>query len=416
MTVHTALAAACQVRPGGSGDAVAGVVPAYVAVPATVDEIVAVLRAAAGHRLAVVPRGAGSRLAWGAPPARCELLVDLRRLDQVIDHAAGDMVVQVQAGVGLDRLASLLAGAGQQLALDPPAGPDGPAGTVGGALAVGISGPRRLRYGRARDLLLGITVVRADGVVASSGGRVVKNVAGYDLGKLFTGSYGTLGVIVAATLRLHPVPAATGWVTASAPDPATGSARARSILDSQLGAGAVEIDWPGAGGPVAVAAGFEGTAAGVAARVVAAAELIGGTAGGRAPAWFGRWPGNPAGTLVELSFPPARLAEVLAAVADAAAATGLPAPVRGSAGLAVLHTGLPAGAEPGPVAGFVARLREQIGPPEGSVVVRHAPATVRAAVDLWGPVDPAALALMRRVKDQFDPDHRLAPGRFVGGI
>ncbi|MPZ26076.1 MAG: FAD-binding protein [Micromonosporaceae bacterium] len=414
MTVHTALAGACQAWPAGPDDAVASVLPTHVATPTTVDEVAAVLRVAAGHGLAVVPRGTGGRLAWGAPPERCDLLLDLSGLDAVIDHAAGDMVVQVQAGVQLDRLAGLVAGAGQQLALDPPGYHDGP-GTVGGALAVGLAGPRRLRYGRPRDLLLGLRMVRADGVVASAGGRVVKNVAGYDLGKLLTGSYGTLGVIVAATLRLHPLPAATAWVTVTAPDPSAGYAQAQAILDSQLAASAVEIDRPGAGAPVAVAALFEGTGSGVAARAAAAAELVGGVAGGSAPEWFGRCPGTPAGTLVELSFPPARLSEVLGLVDSAAESAGLPVPVRGSAGPAVLHAALPAGAEPEPAARFLAALRGGLGR-DGAAVVRHAPPPVRAVIDLWGPVDAGALALMRRVKDQFDPDRRLAPGRFVGGI
>jgi glycolate oxidase FAD binding subunit len=259
-----------------------------------------------------------------------------------------------------------------------------------------------------------MTMVRADGVVAKAGGRVVKNVAGYDLGKLLTGSYGTLGLIVEATLRLHPVPAATGWVTVTAPDPATGAECARAILDSQLAASAVELDRPGPGGPVELAALFEGTESGVAARTAAAATLVGGAVAPAPPGWFGRCPAGPDGTLIELSFRPSRLAGVLDLVAGAAERAGLAVPVRGSAGPAVLSAALPAGADPGAVAGFLAELRAGLAPPEAAVVVRHAPAQVRAAVDLWGPVDPGVRGLMRRVKDQFDPDHRLSPGRLAG--
>ena len=192
------------------------------------------LRAAAEHDLTVVPRGSGSKLGWGAPPRRCDLVVDTLRLDQVLEHAAGDLVARVQAGVSLHRLGEVLGGAGQELALDPAPGLGAPAraaldgavpggaavdgpddgahpagGTVGGTLATAAAGPRRLRYGTPRDLVIGVTVVRADGTVAHSGGKVVKNVAGYDLGKLFTGSFGTLGLIVEAAFRLHPRPAAT---------------------------------------------------------------------------------------------------------------------------------------------------------------------------------------------------------------
>src|SRR5207344_2839095 len=137
----------------------------------------ALLRAAAqaGDGLAVVPRGAGTGLSWGAPPSRCDLVVDLRSLDQVLEHAAGDLVARVQAGATIGQLSVALGSAGQQLALDVPA-----EATVGGVVATGTAGPRRFRYGAPRDLLIGLTVVRADGVIAHSGGKVVKNVAGYD--------------------------------------------------------------------------------------------------------------------------------------------------------------------------------------------------------------------------------------------
>jgi glycolate oxidase FAD binding subunit len=386
-----------------------------VVTPATVDDVSSVLRGT--DATAVVARGGGTKPHWGAPPHRCDLVVDLHRLDQVVDHAAGDMVVQVQAGVRLDRLAAVLAEAGQQLAVDVPSYDDGTvldAGTVGGALAVGLAGPRRLRYGPVRDLVLGVTMVRADGAVASAGSRVVKNVAGYDLGKLLCGSYGTLGVVVAAILRLHPLPAATGWVTTRAPDPATAYGRARALLDSQLVPAAVELDRPGVGEPVTVAALFEGTGDGVASRAEAAAGLVGGTAGGQPPAWFGRFPGGPGGVLVEVRFPPAGLVGVLDLVDAAARGSGLPAVVRGSTGPAALQVGL--AAEPEPLTGFLSHLRDGLARYGGHALVRHAPEPVRAAVDVWGPFEAGTLRLMQRVKDQFDPDHRLAPGSFLRGI
>src|SRR5262247_272552 len=222
-----ALAAACPAtRSAGAGDAVAGVTPRYAASPASVAEASAVMRAADERGLAVVARGSGSRLDWGTPPRRCELVIDTLLLDQVVEHAAGDLVARVQAGVGLRRLGEVLAAAGQQLALDVPPGRAAPDGqeavdtaTVGGTLATGAAGPRRLRYGTPRDLIIGITVVRADGTVASSGGKVVKNVAGYDLGRLFTGSFGTLGLIVEAVFRLHPLPASAAYITVDCPGP-----------------------------------------------------------------------------------------------------------------------------------------------------------------------------------------------------
>ncbi|MBO0822126.1 MAG: FAD-binding oxidoreductase, partial [Nocardiopsaceae bacterium] len=182
-----------SVHDGSPADAIGDVIPALVAAPSSVDEVSALLRTAATRGLSVVPRGGGSRLGWGSPVTACDLLVDMTRMDRVLEHAAGDLVARVQAGARMGDVAATLAGAGregagQEIALDVPAD-----ATVGGVIASGLAGPRRLRYGTPRDLLIGITVVRADGTVAKSGGKVVKNVAGYDLGKLFAGSWGTLG-------------------------------------------------------------------------------------------------------------------------------------------------------------------------------------------------------------------------------
>ena len=141
------------------------------------------MRVAAEHELAVVARGGGSRLSWGTPPSRCDLVIDMSRMAGVVEHAAGDLVARVQAGARMGDVAAVLAQAGQEIALDVPDD-----ASIGGVVASGLAGPRRLRYGTPRDLLIGITIVRADGTVAKSGGKVVKNVAGYDLGKLFAGS------------------------------------------------------------------------------------------------------------------------------------------------------------------------------------------------------------------------------------
>src|SRR6266852_5134607 len=208
--VRSALAAACPaLSDAAAPDAVGGLAPSFVAAPSSTSEASALLRVAAAYGLAVVPRGAGTGLSWGVPPSSCDLIVDLCSMDQVIEHTAGDLVARVQAGATMGQLASVLASAGQQLALDAPADT-----TVGGVVATGTAGPRRFRYGAPRDLLIGLTVVRADGVVAHSGGKVVKNVAGYDIGKLFSGSQGTLGLITEATFRLHPLPTAVAYLTA----------------------------------------------------------------------------------------------------------------------------------------------------------------------------------------------------------
>src|SRR6202451_4322035 len=240
--IRDALVAACPVVRSASpeADAIAGVVPSFVAFPASTEEASALLRAAAAFDLTVVPRGAGTGLGWGTPPSACDLVIDLQAMDQVLEHAAGDLVARAQAGVTMRHLASVLASAGQELAVDAPA-----EATVGGVVATGTAGPRRLRYGAPRDLLIGLTVVLADGTVAHSGGKVVKNVAGYDLGKLFAGSYGTLGLITEAAFRLHPVPAAAAFV----------------LLECDGAAAAQEVVAAAAGSPLAPGARGGGRAA-----------------------------------------------------------------------------------------------------------------------------------------------------------
>ncbi|MEZ0072216.1 FAD-binding oxidoreductase [Planotetraspora sp. GP83] len=388
------------VRAADEGDAVAGVRPRWVALPETTEEIAAVLRVAAENDLAVVPAGGGTTLHWGPPPERCDLLIDTCCLNEVLEHAAGDLVVKVQAGVTLDALAGTLAAAGQRLALDSP----GEGATVGGTLATGVAGPLRFRYGTARDLLIGITVVLADGTIAKAGGKVVKNVAGYDLGKLFTGSYGTLGVIAEATFRLHPLPADSRWVTTSSADLGLVGTLAASPLEPA----AIELDRPDPHGPVVLSTLVEGVAA--AERAKAVQDLMGGDAhiGEEPPAWWGRLPGDD--LLLALRVLPAALAGTLHTVAAHAACLNLTPHVRGSAGTADLHVTLPPESDPGKVASFVSAVRDEIRPDGGRLVVLTGP----SEMDFWG--GTGALGLMRSVKARFDPHRRMSPGRFVGGI
>ncbi|BFU44429.1 FAD-binding oxidoreductase [Krasilnikovia sp. MM14-A1004] len=381
-------------EPAKDDDAVAGVAARLVAAPSSTAQAAAVLRAAADAGLAVAFRGGGTKLDWGAPPRELDLIVDTRRLTGVVEHAAGDLIVVVRAGTPVADLREHLTPAGQQLALDTAE----VGATVGGTVAVSTSGPRRQLYGTARDLVIGMTVVRADGTVAHSGGKVVKNVAGYDLAKLFTGAYGTLGLITRCAFRLHPLPGAEAVVRAAPPDLAAALA---AIHAAQVVPSAVELD--AESGEVAVL--VEGTPAGVRDRVATLTRILGDDAG--RPHWWGTYPWEPGGTGLKLT---AALSRVPALVARAATR----ARVRGSAGTGVLYAGLPADTPPDEAADAVTELRAAAGEAGGHAVVLTAPAGVRARVDMWGPVD--GLALMRRVKQQFDPDARLAPGRFVGGI
>ena len=367
----------------------------------------------------MVPRGAGTGLAWGAPPSRCDLVVDLRSMDHVVEHEAGDLVARVQAGATIGQLAVAFGSAGQQLALDVPA-----EATVGGVVATGTAGPRRFRYGAPRDLLIGITVVRADGVVAQAGGKVVKNVAGYDLGKLFAGSQGTLGVITEAAFRLHPLPAAVAWVTAEfGPAERAGAVTAvAAAAGSPLVPSAVELDWPGGSQrPLRVGVLLEGTGPGVAERSRQMSELLAAPGGAvsvaeTAPARWGALPSSV--TVVRVSFWVSSLGPVLDAVAAAGADTGVRPAVSGPAGAGALYACLDPGTTDEDAVRFVTALRERVagalesGGPRGGVTVLTAPPAVFAAC--WDGTVPG-LALMRAVKDRFDPDHRMFPDRFGGG-
>jgi glycolate oxidase FAD binding subunit len=366
-------------RPATAGDTVGGVPARLVAAPASTAEAAALVTAARGLHVAV--RGAGTKLDWGRPPRALDLIIDTGRLAGVVEHAAGDLITVVRAGTPLDHLDRMLGD--QQLALDGPAG-----ATVGGTVAAGTSGPRRLHYGTARDLLIGITVVRPDGKVAHSGGKVVKNVAGYDLGKLFTGSYGTLGLITECAFRLHPRPRAERFVRAQAP-----AAAATKVRAARVAPAAIEVD--ARSGELAVL--IEGTPAGVRDRAAHVARLLDGEVTGTPPLWWGVDPWGPGDIGMKLSVP---LSGVPALVDGDAA-------VRGSAGTGVLHAAAADAAE-------VDRLRAACIGAGGHAVVLTAPPGLRADLDMWGPVP--GLSLMRRVKDQFDPEHRFAPGRFVGGI
>jgi glycolate oxidase FAD binding subunit len=397
--------------PATDQDTIAGVPARYVAAPASTDEAAAIVRQAAAHDLAVVVRGAGTKQDWATPPRKLDLIIDTRRLAGVVEHAAGDLITVVRAGTPLSELAAKLAPAGQQLALDAPI----LSSTVGGTVAVNMSGPRRMLYGTVRDLLIGITVVRPDGVVAKAGGKVVKNVAGYDLGKLITGSYGTLGLVTECVFRLHPLAASTAYVSRRVSGVDEAGRLAAAVLGAQVVPSALEVDAAPDGG-IDVAVGLEGVPEGVRGRVAATRTLLGGDVivSDAPPAWWSAYPWGPGDVGCKLTAALSAVPVLLAAGRAARERHGVALALRGSAGTGVLYAGLPGTTDPDTVARIVGDLRAAATRAGGHAVVLTAPAPALSRVDMWGPVE--GLHLMRRVKDQFDPDARFAPGRFVGGI
>lgn len=431
-----------EVREAGPGDAVDGVPATAVARPTSAEGVAAVLREATAQGLATVARGAGTALDWGAPPERADLILDTTGLDRLVEHGAGDLVVVAEAGLPVASLLETVRGAAQELVVDLP--PERLAGgsTVGGLLSTGASGPRRLQRGGVRDLVLGATVVLADGTRASSGGKVVKNVAGYDLAKLLTGAYGTLGIVVRAAFRLHPARPDRAFVVGSGPL-ADVAARARDVVASQLAPAAVEIDRPAGSDVAEVAVLLEGTGDAVGQRADAAAALLGGRVQAEPPRWWAALPGDSTGgvprvepvetgvstgstsdgstsdgvetggaTLAKATATLTGVAGLLTAARDAEQRYDVGIALRGTAA-GVLHavvTGTPEA-----TALAVGHLRAAApSPREGTVTVLRASREVRAALDAWGPV--GGLDLMRAIKRQLDPGRNLAPGRFVGGI
>jgi glycolate oxidase FAD binding subunit len=217
----------------------------------------------------LLARAAGEALPVSIERAGGEVVVSTKRFDRVLEHETGDLTCTVEAGLRLSALNRRLAKHGQMLALDPPGDP-----TIGACIAANLSGPRRHRYGTVRDLLLGVTVVLGDGTIASSGGKVVKNVAGYDLGKLFCGSEGRLGLIARASFRLTPLPATGRTLVVPVRSPDLALAMLRSVLRSQLVPSAVDLLWPGSLGLL-----FEGSERAVAAQLATAKTLVGGDEG-----------------------------------------------------------------------------------------------------------------------------------------
>jgi glycolate oxidase FAD binding subunit len=391
-------------------DAVDGMPVRWVARPGSTEQTAAVMRVAAAHDLAAVVRGSGTKLSWGNRPDRVDLVLDTTRMDAVVEHAAGDLIVVVGAGRRLDDIQADLSGAAQWLAVDPPR-----RGTVGGLVAAAATGPTRLLHGPVRDLLIGVTIVRADGVVAHSGGKVVKNVAGYDIGKLLAGSFGTLAVITQAAFRLHPLPQARTWVSVPVAGPDGIRALVQEVVHSQLVPAGVELDRPGAGGGTLCVL-LEGIPPGVESRRAQALDLLGAgaSADDTAPAWWGAEPWERGQVLLKVTHEIAGVGDLLTALDDACAQTGLTAHLRGSVAVGAVTAGLAGATDAQAVTRCVSSLRRRAPSFGGTVVVLEAPDDLKDGLDAWGPV--GGLELMRAVKRQFDPGRRLSPGRFVGGI
>ena len=404
-----------HVRAVGLEDQVAGVAPRMVAEPADETQLAAALRWANDAGLAVAPRGGGNKTGWGNPPARLDLILSTDRLNAIVEHAWADLTVVVQAGARVGDVQRELAKHGQYIATDP-LWPE--RATIGGILSTNDSGTLRLRYGALRDLIIGVTLALADGTLARSGGKVVKNVAGYDLPKLATGALGTLGVITQAAFRLHPLSAAGNGRTLTFRTGSVSDAN-RLIVDFQSSALAhtglqararhdaqAEVD-----------VRFEGTAAGVEAQCVTARKIAAFVVetGNSTEVWQARqelWTQAETAALAKFSVLPTRIAAACEAVRRAAGKGDLKwRIVAQGTGLGWVRL---EGVRPEEIREALLALRAELEREAGSLFVAQQPVGT-GTVEAWGsPGD--AFPVMLRVKQQFDPRGTLNPGRFAGGI
>ena len=449
MPIPPELAGACaDVRLATGADTIAGRPARYVAAPGSTAEASTLLRAAAALGLTVVPRGAGRLQHWGNRPDSCDLIVDTRRLDRIVEHVPADFTVTVQAGVRLRDLERALAPARQTVALFPrrPAH----AGTIGGLIATNAAGSHRYGFGTPRDRLTGITAVRADGTIVASTDHAA--IGGRDLVTLLAGSFGSLGLISEATFRLEPTPQISGGITLKCTDPEDAERLVAEVSDPWIAPMGIDVLWPSADEQLRLLAMIQGDREDFEARSARLHELDGRPAAppidhahprrlddpdhaGLPPDVAQRLlaqreriraevedPPADTGTLVRVSFPPTRLAGTLTLIRAAAAGSGVDAAIGGSAIVGVLDVKVPAATPAAAVARFVAALRAELGglsqpgtaTPAVRAVVVYAPDDVRDVTDAHGPVP--SLALLRAVKDEFDPEHRMAPGRLADAV
>lgn len=388
--------------------------------PGPRDQLVAALAEASRDRRTIAIEGAGTKRDWGSPAPAAAVTLSTRALNAVVEHRHGDLTATVQAGATLADVNRTLAAHGQWIALDPPWSDRA---TIGGILATNDSGPRRHRFGAPRDNIIGIEIVRVDGTAARAGGIVVKNVAGYDLGRLMTGSFGSLAVIASATFKLYPIPPASRTVIVDLDERSASRSGERvgaivaALLSSQLTPTAIEVEAQ----PMRLLVRFESIEAAAeqqAERARQLAEEHGGVgtvvgAGEEQALWaaHAQRPWSGSGAVLKVTLLPTDLAPTLTWLEQTLGAGGWDAVGRAGVGALLVRVDGDAARQ----AQIVSALRARLPQGRGSVVIVRGSDDLKRTVDVWGPPGDA-LPLMKAIKRQFDPDGLLNPGRGPFGI
>ena len=411
-----------------------GYVPKVVVLPSSVQEIQEVLRFAAKESLSIMPAGSGTKLGIGNLPQQLDLVLATTRLNSVVEYEPADLTVTVEAGIRLKDLQTELAKHRQYLAMNPPYADRC---TLGGIVAANASGSLRLRHGTARNQVLGLRVVRADGAVVKSGGKVVKNVAGYDLNKLYIGAFGTLGIITEVTLKLSPIPVRQAILTADfqsvqdAVDTGLGIVGSQTLpmfvdlcvnADVSIGAAAGERK------PV-LAIGFGGDPETVAWQLTQSEEIVeqNGATGvtiiedeqrrhlQESIQEFPAKNRETDGVIAKLNLRRTDIAEFAAQIVEGSWARDVP--MMALLGSGVLYLAIPVTSDTDfqGLADTLTQLRQSAMAAQGNLIIETAPAELKRHIDVWGEIgDP--LGLMKQVKDRFDAEGLLNPGRFVSNI
>jgi glycolate oxidase FAD binding subunit len=409
------------------------IAPQAVVLPASTHEIQEVLGYAAEGGLSVIPAGSGTKLGVGNPPEQVDLVLSTSRLDQVLEYEPADLTVTVEAGIRLATLQEGLAKHGQYLSLDPPYADRC---TIGGMTATNASGPSRLRYGSTRDLVLGMRVVQSSGTVVKSGGKVVKNVAGYDLSKLYLGSFGTLGVIAEVSLKLQPLPELERTVLLTFTETGEAINVASEIAGSQLlptflnlfvnGAPLTEAPEP------CLLIGLDGHPETVEWQIDAIKTMAQQNVNIGVEVYEGQqqelrasmcaFPEDESASPIVICRANLRMTDVegfVNTVLDVNESAAWRVRAMGLMGNGIVYVGFsdfPDGDVPVQhVADTVASLRDTTANVGGNLIVESAPTTLKGQIDVWGSVG-RSFELMKAIKTKLDPIGLLNVGRFVGGI